>query len=410
MFGSCWTQPRWPSWPQRAAEVVGVTERVKVNARVDVKVREAFETAIRENRGQKRPYAGIELEREAFVELGRGPDAHRLAALGEVAGTLSEIDGNEKINLVSTGADGSGEIPVEPSTGETHKTQYRVAPEAKDGLKELAAASDRRSYGKFVQRLMWRYACGHGVDDRLADKIKSIAAAASTALDAATEGAKDDTNDDSERVRIVERRTTAVCRALDDEFTQEELEETIESVAGVHSDRSIGEYADRVYDRLHVVRKQRKGDGNDLYVPALAAMGADPDASMDNAALARAAELLGGMKPAAASEQVVENKLARAKHPEAVDGDLAKGVVHEAALANVDDADRWLTARVLRMYGHDAVADAVEPSDNDAADDEPAATGTPDGADDAGARAAQEADALLDRFAEAERVGEGGGA
>jgi hypothetical protein len=202
-------------------------DRVVLNLRVDEDVKAAFEDEVVEKFGAKRPYTGIELEREFRFRLDDG--------------TLAEVWESIDALADSFGQAGRKEKNLKPSREDTDVVRYRVAKHIRKRIMSFANQHDFRSAGAFVESIMWSYANGNGVEDRIADRLSRIQDAADRELD--------------NELDAVERRTKSIAESLTGNggtgFDMERFEEAVKSAKGINSTRYVHEkYLPRVLDEL----------------------------------------------------------------------------------------------------------------------------------------------------------------
>lgn len=197
-----------------AASPVGTVDRVCLNLRVSKSVKEAYEDVVVEKYGRKRPYAGIELEREFRFALDRG----------------STYDLYDSIKDL---ADAFGKVPAEKENYRTPDDErvvvaYRVAEPIRNGIMSLASGESCDSPGEFVERLMQAYATGESVEERLIELTNQIKQATEYQFD-----------DD---LSAVEKRKKGIADELGDVFTLSEFGDAIESGTRGLSVKSIKDY------------------------------------------------------------------------------------------------------------------------------------------------------------------------
>lgn len=200
-------------------------ERVCLNLRVSKSVKEAYETVVAEKYGRKRPYTGTELEREFRLALDKGTITELYDSVLDLADAFGKVP-REKNNL-STPDD------------ETAVVAYRVAEPVRNGIMALASSNNCSNPGEFVERVMYSYAVGESVDERLinlTDRIKQ-----------ATDHKFND------ELSAKERRTKAIADELDGlhQFTIDDFDSAVESVPKISPGSYIREeYLPRVLDEL----------------------------------------------------------------------------------------------------------------------------------------------------------------
>lgn len=165
---------------------------------------------------------------------GRTPDGSR--------GEKNEIDKSEKTRVV-----------------------VRVDPDVKEQFSDFVEESDEHT-GEVFARAITAYRNG-GRPDRLERKLRRVVDDAESVL-----SELNDSSDDG--ITAVERKTIAVCNELPDQFVDDELVETIERVADVHSKPSIRKYRKRVVSRLDV---EPHPTNSELWVPESVAAEIAPD-------------------------------------------------------------------------------------------------------------------------------------
>lgn len=207
-----------------AAEDVG---RVPLNLRVDEEVKSAFEETVREKYGTSRPYGGLELEREFRFRLDDGT----LAEVWETVDALADAFGQA----------GRKEKNLSTDRDETVVVRYRVAEHIRDRIMSFASEHDYRSAGAFVESIMWWYANGEGVEERIAGRLNRIQDAADRRIDS--------------DLSATERRTKTIADSLANDggngFSMGDFEEAVKAAKGINSTRYVRkEYLPRVLDEL----------------------------------------------------------------------------------------------------------------------------------------------------------------
>ena len=153
--------PTFPS-PGEAARQGGVP----VNLGVPRPVKEAYDQRVLEEHGRTSTMASAALQVELEAEAGEGP----------VTGLRGEVDAL----LDAVGLPGrepkvtARDVP----DGEEVRVQYHVSERLKDLIDAHAKRENFRSAGDYLAAVMWRYACGDGVLDRVSqavDRAKSVA-------------------------------------------------------------------------------------------------------------------------------------------------------------------------------------------------------------------------------------------
>jgi hypothetical protein len=179
--------------------VVGVTERVPLNLRVHPTVKEAYDDELIEKYGVKRPYAGIEVEREARREFCDGEIGDLAEAVDDV---LDETEASPR----------KKDLPPTPTGGDTVVVRYRVHEDVRAAIMQRADEGTRTA-GEIVGGLMWDYALRGGIDEKLRRKLEA----------ARDELAEDDVDD--------EPKSTAgkIADRLGDPFTLDEFHDAAEA-------------------------------------------------------------------------------------------------------------------------------------------------------------------------------------
>lgn len=127
-----------------------MTDRKKVNVRVPSQVKDAYESRIIDEHVQKRPYAGVILERELKIQFEIGG----ISALYDAFPTHSQNSDEKENNSM-------------PSSGESVLVQYRIDPSVRA---ELMTLSDP---GSMVARIMWRYSLDDGFVDMMVRAVRN---------------------------------------------------------------------------------------------------------------------------------------------------------------------------------------------------------------------------------------------
>lgn len=145
------------------------------------------------------------------------------------------------------------------------KVQHRVDADVKtDFAAHARRDADERPGLVLARALRERRHGGRG--RRLTDKLERVVEDAEALL-AAIAG---------DGMSHEQKQTVAICHLLGNQFTRDDLEDTIEAVVG-GSRPTIREYTGRVFDRLDYVEHP---NADDLFIPEAEArdLGADPDA------------------------------------------------------------------------------------------------------------------------------------
>jgi len=203
----------------------GTVERVCLNLRVSESVKEAYEAAVAEKYGRKRPYTGTELERELRLALDVGPVTELFDSVLDLADAFGKVP-PEKKNL-STPND------------ETVVVAYRIAEPIRRGIMSLASGEGCTNPGKFIEKIMRAYATGESVDERLIDLTDRI-----------KQATEHEFNDE---LSATEKRTKAIAAELEDkpQFIIDDVEAAIESVPNISPSKYTREkYLPRVLDEL----------------------------------------------------------------------------------------------------------------------------------------------------------------
>lgn len=193
-------------------EVVGVTERVPLNLRVHPTVKEAYDDELVEKYGVKRPYAGVEVEREARREFCDG----EIAELAEaVEGVLDETETTAR----------KKELPPIPTSGNTAVVRYRVHEDVRAAIMQRAEEGTRTA-GEIVGELMWDYTLRGGIDEKLRRKLE----AARDEL--AEDGGEDESKSTAEKI----------AGRVGDQFTVDDFQEAT-TAEGVTTEKyAVQEY------------------------------------------------------------------------------------------------------------------------------------------------------------------------
>jgi len=200
--------------------------------RVDVRVKAAYERAIRETFGVIRPYAGIELERELAALVGDGRLAELFDAVHRLSDALGETTREKKTQT--------------PPRSESVMCRYRIRETVRADVMRLADERDVTYPRDLVERVMWSYAQGRSAVDKAVDRMGRIRDKAETEL-----GASDSTT---------ERRALTIVNALTDEnrfgggdsFTLNQFDNAVDQdVQGISSGTYARErYLPRVLDEM----------------------------------------------------------------------------------------------------------------------------------------------------------------
>lgn len=134
-----------------------MSERVQVSVRVPEKIKESYEEQITEKYDVKRPYAGIELEKELRINFGMGEYSGMYDSLRDLVDKSLE---KEKI-----------EIPTFTGGGEI--VQYRIHSDVRAKLKELSYDTFG-SMGSIVAKVMFHYSLGEGFQDQMRGYVKDL--------------------------------------------------------------------------------------------------------------------------------------------------------------------------------------------------------------------------------------------
>lgn len=203
-------------------EDVQPVDRVGLNLRVSSSVKEAFEDAIFDEYRAKAPYCGIVLERECRFRLDDSILNDLWDNVGALADAYGQQDRKEKIS--------------QPDRSDTVITRYRIAEDVRNGIMELAEATQYGSAGEFVEAIMWRYANDGGREEHLADRTARILHV--TEADSA-----------------VERRTKTIAYAVTkgaDRFDIDDLGDALDTAARGINDGKHGreKFLPKVLDEL----------------------------------------------------------------------------------------------------------------------------------------------------------------
>lgn len=187
-----------------------MSNRDRVAVRVPENIKDAFESAIEDKHGFKRPYAGIELERELKVSFGMGEES----ALFDSLRSLVEDPGQKK---------NYSDLPS--FTGGDAFVNYRIHPEVRAELKRVSQEGTS-SMGAIVARSMYFYALDEGHHDRMRDFVEQL---------------KTTVTDEEDDLSATERRKRDIAeylRANDTQhgevwFTIEAFDKAAEEAAGL---------------------------------------------------------------------------------------------------------------------------------------------------------------------------------
>jgi len=209
-----------------------MSDRVRLDWRLSADVYSKFKEAARDKLGGFDGYAS----RAAARAMREFIDSDDYAALESKIDRLVQAAGRtpEKRDEKNLARD---------TSGDRTRICARVSAELKERFKSYVDQHTDLYYGQALERAFRVYLDG-GRAARLERKLDRVVDDAEAVLSEVT-----DNGDLTHR----ERKTIAVCKELGDEFTRDELEETIRDVAGVDSDPSIKTYTERVIDRLDVV-------------------------------------------------------------------------------------------------------------------------------------------------------------
>lgn len=196
--------------------------REPLNLRVDSRVKDAYESAIRAEYGTIDTYAGCKLEEELRFRLDDGPLADLWDRVDELADALGQADSEQPTRTPN-------------DRSETTVVRYQIGGRLRARILSHAECEDYRSAGQLVEDVMRSYAQGEDVASRLADRLDRVERAATQQLD------------DSKTA--TQRRTEAIVDALDDGgFTLDDFDQAVDEAArGIDS----GAYARETYlDRV----------------------------------------------------------------------------------------------------------------------------------------------------------------
>lgn len=202
-------------------------KRIRVNVRVDKRVKEAFDEEIIETFGTLRPYAGIELEREIRSFLDRGDIADLETAVEELTTVFDLPDREKKIRRAQR--------------NETMSVGYRISDDLRSEL-QIASEDGYRSFGRLVESIMYNYVTEGRIIQRLTEELKLF-------LESAQK-----TQSDSKGTKS--RRTQTIVATLDlhdrDTFDMADFEEALEAVSGIDAGTyARKEYLPRVLNKLN---------------------------------------------------------------------------------------------------------------------------------------------------------------
>lgn len=141
------------------------------------------------------------------------------------------------------------------------RVTVKVERDVKAKFREVASDSDH-AFGVEFARALRTYRDG-GRADRVERKIDRVLDDAERLL-SDLQPDSEDTEESSESLSLAERKTIAICDELGEQFTDDELVDTIERVAEVSSEPSIEKYRGRVVDRLGM---ERHPNADHLWVP-----------------------------------------------------------------------------------------------------------------------------------------------
>lgn len=207
-----------------------MSERVRIDWFVPSNVWSSFRAYVESEFGGIEGYLGREAERAMmeYTDTDRYDVVENMVdRLVRAAGRTPETSSKEKNSQIDR--------------SDTTRVTARVESSVKDGFRDFAADEDD-SYGVVFARAIDAYLHG-GRSGRLERKLERVVDDAESLL-AEVSGSND------KGLGTVERKTIAVCRELPDEFTDDELVDTVVEVAGVDSGPSIEKYRKRVVDRL----------------------------------------------------------------------------------------------------------------------------------------------------------------
>ncbi|REA00228.1 hypothetical protein DEQ92_20470 [Haloferax sp. Atlit-6N] len=200
----------------------------------------AYEETIIEKYGQKRPYTGTELERElrAYLEMDGLADIESdIDRLIRAAGRRPS-DGFEKEKPISR----------DPNDGPTRIVNYRVNEETRDAFMARVEKDGMTSAGRMIGVLMRTYADG-GTVGRIRERLDRVLDDAESLLSSIDE------SDSDEGLTKNQLKIRRICQRMGEEFTDDELVEAIDDIAGRHdhaSEPTRQKYREIVVDRLDV--------------------------------------------------------------------------------------------------------------------------------------------------------------
>ena len=202
-------------------------QRVRINLRVNKKIKIAFDEEIRDTFGKLSPYAGIELERELQFFLDRGDIADLRTAVEKLDYRSGTPTREEKIRSLER--------------SQTTAIGYRVA---KNIREEIMAVSNKdfRSPGRLIESIMHRYVTEGSALQRLIKRLREISS-----------GQTEDKSRTS--VGAIERRTQTIAAQLSHPdriaFDLPDFDRAVEAADGISPSKHVREtYIPRVLDEL----------------------------------------------------------------------------------------------------------------------------------------------------------------
>lgn len=225
--------------------MAAVTVHPKVGWRVPTDEWERFLAYVRERHGETEGRVGREVRRAMREWI----DADEFAAVEQEVNRLVRAAGRTPAALAEKkrGSD-------HPASEETTLVQTRTPRDLKEEFAATAREQGERPGVYLARALRERRAGGRG--RRVLAKLDRVSDDAEALL------AEVDSEGDGD-MSLRERRTVAICRRLEGEFPEDELEAAIGAVAG-DSAPTLREYRERVLDRLEYVEHPHNAE---LYVP-----------------------------------------------------------------------------------------------------------------------------------------------
>lgn len=201
-------------------------KREPLDWRIPKGVWDRFEEYIHTETGDLESYTSRETERaiEEYVDEERQAVENMVDNYLDLAGQDRDDDSNGKKDAYSA----------------TERVLIRVDPRLKNGIRRVN--SGNYSYGETVARALEEYMAG-GFVSRIKEKLERVDPDIRANLSM-------ENNVDSD-MTTVEKRRAKICRQLDTEFTDEELESAIGDTVG-DTDYLLKTYRDRVTDHRDI--------------------------------------------------------------------------------------------------------------------------------------------------------------